>query len=138
MGTLVVVVQCHLVMNRCSGYNCMKTFYRREGPFAEYGEDARYMLITCGGCCGAQIAAKLEDLQHHLQRNGEEKDNVVIHLASCICTDNYHRPPCPHLDYIQAIIKRKGFTNVVLGSYISKISTAKREAGIYAPIPEVK
>ncbi len=130
MSKLVVIVQCHLIMSRCSGYNCMNSFYKREGKFAEYEADTRYMSFTCGGCCGAQLAAKLEDLFRHLKQCGESKDNVIIHLASCVCSDNYHRPPCPHLDYLQDIIKRKGY-NVVLGSYISKVATAKREKGIY-------
>ena len=34
MGKLVIVVQCHLIMNRCSGYNCMNFFYQKQGPFA--------------------------------------------------------------------------------------------------------
>ncbi len=130
MGKLVVVVQCHLIMNRCSGYNCMNFFYQKQGPFAVYDENARYMPITCGGCCGAELAGKLEDLTHHLQRSQEAKEDVVVHLASCICSDNYHRPPCPHLDYLKKIVEKKGYP-VVLGSYISKGATKKREAGVY-------
>lgn len=33
MGKLVVVVQCHLIMNRCSGYNCMNFFYQKQRVF---------------------------------------------------------------------------------------------------------
>lgn len=130
MSKLVVIVQCHLVMSRCSGYNCMNAFYKREGKFSEYDADTRYMTFTCGGCCGAQLAAKLEQLLHRLRSNGERKEDVIIHLASCVCSDNYHRPPCPHLDYLQAIVERKGY-NLALGSYISKTTSAKREQGIY-------
>lgn len=130
MSKLVVIVQCHLVMSRCSGYNCMNSFYKREGKFSGYEDDTRYMTFTCGGCCGAQLAAKLENLLHQLKRNGEKKEDVVIHLASCVCSDNYHRPPCPHLDYLQAIIARKGY-KVVLGTYISKTASEKRGKGMY-------
>lgn len=130
MSKLVVIVQCDLIMSRCSGYNCMSAFYKREGSFAGYADDTQYMAFTCGGCCGAQLAAKLENLLHHLQRSGEKKDSVTVHLASCICSDNYHRPPCPHLEYLQKIIERKGY-KVILGSYISKTASAKREKGIY-------
>ena len=104
MSKLVVVIQCHLVMNRCSGYPCMDAFYKREGAFASYEEDVRYMPVTCGGCCGAEVAAKLENLTKHLN--------------------------CPHLDYMRQIAERKGYS-VVLGSYISNAATKKREAGIY-------
>lgn len=101
MSKLVVVIQCHLVMNRCSGYPCMDAFYKREGAFASYEEDVRYMPVTCGGCCGAEVAAKLENLTKHLKRRGERKEDVVVHFASCVCSDNSHRPPCPHLDYMR-------------------------------------
>lgn len=130
MSKLVVVIQCHLVMNRCSGYPCMDAFYKREGAFASYEEDVRYMPVTCGGCCGAEVAAKLENLTKHLKRRGERKEDVVIHFASCVCSDNYHRPPCPHLDYMRQIAERKGYSSV-LGSYISNTAAKKREAGIY-------
>lgn len=130
MSKLIIVVQCHLVMNRCSGYNCMNAFYKREGTFSAYGSDTRYMLITCGGCCGAQLAAKFEDVTHHLRRSGENKDDVVVHFASCVCSDNYHRPPCPHLQYLKDIMVRKEYP-VVLGSYISKKTSGKRQTGEY-------
>ncbi len=131
MGKLIVVIQCHLVTNRCSGYNCMRAFYRRGGAFQPYGGEDRYLLMTCGGCCGAEIAAKLEDLAKHNRCSGDN-DEIIVHLASCVCSDNYHRPPCPHLEYIVSLIKRKGYS-VVLGSYISKKTSSKRQAGIYRP-----
>lgn len=130
MSRLVVVVQCQLVLNRCSGYPCMNAFYQREGTFSSYEEDVRYMPSACGGCCGAELAAKLENLTKHLARHGEKKEDVVVHFASCVCSDNYHRPPCPHLDYMRQIAERKGYS-VVLGSYISKGAAKKREQGIY-------
>lgn len=130
MGKLVVIVQCHIVTQRCCGYACMKSFYDRTGKFEGYPEDTRYMTFTCGGCSGAGLAAKLENLLRRVKRAKESKDDVVIHLASCVCSDNYHRPPCPHLDYIKAIIERKGYP-LVLGSYISQNTSKKREAGIY-------
>lgn len=130
MDTLVVIIQCDLVMNRCSGYNCMKSFYLKYKPFQFYDNSDRYMMMTCGGCCGAKIAAKLEDLSHHLSRDQVNKSNIIVYLASCICSDNYHRPPCPHLQYIKDIINRKGYP-VILGTYISKITTQKRKNGEY-------
>lgn len=130
MSRLVVIIQCDIVSKRCAGYGCMKSFYDRTGPFAAYDDQTRYMTLTCGGCCGAGIAAKLEDLNHKLKRYGENKDDVVIHLASCICSDNYHRPPCPFRNYIKTIVQRKGFP-VVLGSYLLKGAEKKRQEGVY-------
>lgn len=115
---------------KCIGYACMKSFYNREGKFSDYGDDTNYMTITCGGCCGASLSGKIEDLNRKLRRWGDDSKDVVFHLASCIVSDNYHRPPCPHKDYIRSIIERKGYP-VVAGSYISKTAAKKREAGIY-------
>ena len=130
MSKLVVVIQCDIVCKRCAGFGCMKTFFDRTGPFEGYPEDTRYMPMTCGGCCGAGVAGKLEDLNHKLARYKENKEDVVVHLASCMVSDNYHRPPCPFRKYIKDIVERKGYP-VVLGSYLSKGAQKKRDAGIY-------
>ncbi len=59
-----------------------------------------------------------------------EKSEIVIHLASCIVTDNGHYPPCPHIDYIEKILKRKGL-KVRKGTYRSKTAQRKRDEGLY-------
>lgn len=128
---LVVVVQCAKSMQRCSGYNCMRQFYAREGKFAPYAPDARYLMFDCGGCCGKGLTAKMENLCRKLAKFGEYvKQDVRVHLASCIVSDNHHMPPCPFKNYIQDIIERRGFS-VVLGSYISKKTEEKRQTGQY-------
>ena len=63
MSKLVVIVQCELVTRRCSGYNCMKAFTQRSGKMEGYPEDTRYMAVNCGGCCGAGIDVKIENLE---------------------------------------------------------------------------
>ena len=63
MSKLVVIVQCELVTRRCSGYNCMKAFTQRSGKMKGYPEDTRYMAVNCGGCCGAGIDVKIENLE---------------------------------------------------------------------------
>lgn len=130
MSKIVAVVQCELVCQKCPGVPCMKAFYDREGAFEGYPEDTKYISFTCGGCCGMGLASKLENFTHKLKRYGWEKEDVTIHLASCIVSDNYHNPPCPHKDYLKSIIERKGY-NYKIGSYLSKGAQAKREAGIY-------
>ena len=128
----VLIIQCDIARQRCSGFACTDSFYNRAGFFKDcgYAHGVRYIALTCGGCCGAEVAAKLENLTKHLKRRGERKEDVIVHFASCVCSDNYHRPPCPHLDYMRQIAERKGYS-VVLGSYISNAATKKREAGIY-------
>ena len=46
-------------------------------------------------------------------------------------TDNYHHDRCPHLDYIKALVLKKGFKNIVEGTFQSENATKKRAAGIY-------
>ena len=60
----IVIVQCHLVKQRCSGYSCEKAFHERTGGFSGYSPDRRYrmMNLTCGGCCGRPVHRKLADL----------------------------------------------------------------------------
>lgn len=130
MSKLVVVIQCEQVQKRCCGYNCTHAFYSKEGKFTQYPEDTHYMSFTCGGCCGAGLSVKLENLKKRLKRFKEDDQEVIIHLATCIVSDNYHKSPCPHLDYIMNLLVKKGFT-VVKGTYISQTASKKREAGIY-------
>lgn len=128
---LVVIIQCEDVVKRCSGFWCMNDFYERTGKFTDYPEDTRYMTMTCGGCCGNLLTPKLENLGMRLRKANMNKDDVVIHFASCVCSDNSHRLPCPFMNRMKALLQRKGFNNIVLGSHISKKAQEKRDAGIY-------
>ena len=128
---LVVIIQCEDVVKRCSGFFCMNDFYEKIGKFENYSPETRYMTITCGGCCGNLLTLKLENLGMRLKKAGLDKNDVVVHFASCICSDNSHRQPCPFMNRMKTLLKRKGFNNIVLGSHISKKAEAKRQAGIY-------
>ncbi len=128
---LVVIIQCEDVVKRCSGFLCMNDFYGRTGKFTGYPEGVRYMTMTCGGCCANLLTPKLENLGMRLQKAGMNKDDVAVHFASCVCSDNAHRQPCPFMNRMKALLQRKGFNNIVLGSHISKKAEAKRQAGIY-------
>lgn len=130
MAQLVIIIQCDIVSKRCSGFMCMKTFYDRSDSFADYPPDTQYITFTCGGCCGAGVAGKLEEVQRKIKRHNMKFDSVTIHLASCIVSENYHRMACPFKEYIKKICERKGY-KVVKGSYISAKTEAKRESGEY-------
>ena len=131
MPELVVIIQCEDVVKRCSGFLCMNDFYSRLGKFTDYPEEMRYMTITCGGCCANLLTAKLENLGMRLRKAGMTKDDVVIHFASCVCSDNSHRQPCPFMGRMRNLLERKGFTNIVLGTHISQKAEEKRKARIY-------
>ncbi len=131
MSKLVVIVQCDNVTKRCSGIWCMTDFYDKIGAFEVYEDDTRYMSMTCGGCCGNLVAAKFENLKQKMVKKNIRKEDIVVHLASCIVSDNSHRTPCPFRMDMKKILERKGFT-VKFGTHISKTAQARRDAGIYA------
>lgn len=129
---LVVIVQCEFASKRCSGHACMRSFYERTGTFQNYLSTTMYLSLTCGGCCGKGLVAKLEHLtKMNLKKWQLQRNQVAIHLASCICKDNYHADVCPHLDYIKNILYKKGYENLIEGSYLSDTATKKRNLGIY-------
>ncbi len=130
----IVIVQCHIVTERCSGYFCEKAFNERSGLFSSYPSDRAYrtLYITCGGCCGRAVHRKLLDLITTIRKKENvDKDQIVVHLSSCITKDNFHGPICPHLDYLKTMIHGKLGLDIVDGTYISKRSEKLRKAGIY-------
>ena len=131
----IVIVQCHIVKERCSGYFCEKAFNERTGGFAIYPKDKTYrtLYLTCGGCCGRALHRKLSNLIHKIKKKEEiEKDRIVVHLSSCITKDNYHAPPCPHIDYIKTLICDRLGLDLVDGSRISELTDKRRSEGRYA------
>lgn len=128
----VIIIQCEIAQKRCSGFACTEAFYNKNTPFQNYNEKVRYISFTCGGCCGKTIASKLEHFSKKLlKKTSIKKEETAVHLSSCMVTDNYHYTPCPHLDYIKNIIIKKGFKNIIEGSYLSSNAAEKRKAGIY-------
>ena len=106
----LVIVQCHIVKEKCPGYLCEKAYNDRTGGFASYpAGDIRKINLTCGGCCGRALHRKLSLLLRTLaKRDNITKNQVIVQLSSCITQDNYHGPPCPHIDYLTTLIDRLG------------------------------
>ena len=132
---IIVIVQCHIVKERCSGYFCEHHFNERIGAFARYPKDKslRIITLTCGGCCGRAVHRKLSHLVKCLKREEKiDKSQIMVHLASCIAFDNYHAPVCPHKKYLKTLIQDKLGLELVEGSKISKTSESKRKKGIYS------
>ncbi|HEY3425561.1 MAG TPA: CGGC domain-containing protein [Negativicutes bacterium] len=128
----IVIIQCDIAHRRCSGFACTNAFYNRDEVFKNYNDSTRYISFTCGGCCGKGIAAKLEHFSKKLHtKNNINKDEVVVHLSSCMVNDTYHYDRCPHADYIKSIVLKKGYKNIIEGSYISGNAKKKREEGKY-------
>lgn len=129
----LVIVQCEIVKQRCPGYLCEKAFTERTGGFADYPKDKQFRVIslTCGGCCGRALHRTLTLLKRSLKKHeGIEKDQIIVQLSSCISKDNYHAPPCPHKDYIKALIEKIGL-DYRQDTVISSKSEHRREEGIY-------
>ncbi len=130
----IAIVQCHIVKERCSGYNCERAFTERSGGFAAYPKDKAYrkLSLTCGGCCGRAVQRKLSNLTRRIKKKeGIEKDRIVVQLASCLTKDNFHSSPCPHLDYIKCLIAKLGL-DVWEDTFIDEKSEKRRKEGLYS------
>jgi predicted metal-binding protein len=129
----VVIVQCHIVKERCSGYNCERAFHERTGGFAAYPKDKTYRMLnmTCGGCCGRAVQRKLSNLIRRIKKNENiDEDRIVVQLSSCMTRDNFHSSPCPHLDYLKGLIARLGL-DVREDTFIDEKSEKRRKEGLY-------
>jgi predicted metal-binding protein len=132
----IVVVQCDIVKERCSGYFCEKSFHERTGGFSEYPKETEYrtLYLTCGGCCGRALHRKLHHLTTRIrQKEGIGKERIIVQLSSCITTDNFHGPPCPHLDYLKVLLHKSGL-DYLERTQISQKSATRREQGIYKKV----
>jgi len=130
----VVIVQCHIVKERCSGYSCEKAFLDRSGGFEAYPKDKAYRMLnmTCGGCCGRGVQRKLTNLIRRLKKGeGMGKDRIVVQLASCLTKDNYHSTGCPSLDYLKGVIAKTGL-DIREDTVINDLSEKRRAEGVYA------
>ena len=133
MTKLVAIVQCHLVLQRCPGYFCDRAFVNRTCGFAgvELADGVRKVSMSCGGCCGRALHRKLTLLKREAAKaDGIKPEEILVKLASCISKDNYHGPPCPHLDYLKALVQKTGLP-FSCDTSISKKATEKRAAGVY-------
>ncbi|WP_051986451.1 CGGC domain-containing protein [Clostridium amazonitimonense] len=67
------------------------------------------------------IAIKLEHLSKKLRvKNNIGKDEVIIHLSSCMKKDNNHYDRCPHLDHIKNVLFKKGYENIIEGFFLAR------------------
>lgn len=132
---LIAIIQCDFAKERCSGFGCINSFTERIDGFARYPLEDNLMVVpfNCGGCPGRRISRVISNLVKRAEKKaGIKKDEIVVHLASCMVTDNGHYPPCPHVGYIEEILARKGM-RVKKGSYKSKTATRRRQEGLYKP-----
>ena len=132
---IIVVVQCHIAKEYCSGYFCEYCFTNRLGKFDLYPEDEnlRIITLTCGGCCGRATHRKLSDLIKRLKKQENiEKNKIVVHLSSCIAFDSYHGQVCPHKDYLKTIIQDKLGLELIEGTKISNLAEKRRKEGTYS------
>ncbi len=128
----LVVVQCHIVAERCSGYYCERAFHDRTGGFAACPADkpVRMVSVTCGGCCGRALQRKISNLLRCAGKDGIPKERVGVQFASCITKDNHHAPPCPHRGYLRKLVEKLGLDSFE-DTHISKTSQRRREEGLY-------
>lgn len=133
----IVIVQCDIVMEYCSGYYCEKAFHERIDGFADYPADRAYrtLYLTCGGCCGRGLQRKLINLLRKIKaKEGVERDRIVVHLSTCMTKDSYHGPKCPYLGYIKELIDRLHL-DVREDTKISAKAARRRDEGVYGDDP---
>ena len=129
----IMVVQCHIVKERCSGYFCEKAFHERAGGFARYPKDKaiRVNFMTCGGCCGKATLRKLRNLTKRAREKEDiPRERIAVQLSSCMTKDNYHSPRCPHIEYIKTLIGRAGL-DCFEDARISEKAERRRADGVY-------
>lgn len=130
----VIIIQCDHSRKKCSGFACTKSFYDKDGFFKDcnYDDDVKYMAFTCGGCNGAALDKQLEHFTKKLLAKTDlQKDEIAIHLSSCITTENHHHDRCLFINNLKETILNKGYTNLKYGTYMSQRSEEKRKKGIY-------
>ncbi len=128
---IVVIIQCAIALERCSGFNCSWAFHKKLNYFKDYHEDTMYVSFSCGGCPGRRISRLISNLRKGALKKGNiEKHNIVVHLTACVVNDNGHYPKCPFKDYMKAILLQKGF-KVIEGGYESCGSANKRKNNHY-------
>ena len=129
----IAVVQCQIVVERCSGFLCEKSFHDRSGGFKGLKENGGYRVsyLTCGGCCGRALQRKIYDLIITSKEYDEiNKDEILVQFSSCITNESYHGPKCPHLDYLVDLMKKLK-VDVSYGTHISDLSEERRKKGVY-------
>ena len=129
----IAVVQCQIVLERCSGFLCEKSFHDRSGGFEELEKDKEYRVVHlgCGGCCGRAVQRKIYDLIGTSNEYDKiNKDEILVKFSSCITKESYHGPKCPHLDYLVDLMKKLK-VDVSFDTHISDISEERRTKGVY-------
>jgi predicted metal-binding protein len=129
----VVVVQCDIVRQRCSGYHCEKAFHDRTGGFAAYPKNRpmRMLSVTCGGCCGKGLHRRLTHfLRRAAKMEGMEKGRVMVQFASCVTQDNFHSQRCLFVDYMKDLAARAGL-DVREDTHLDAKAESQRAVGVY-------
>ena len=129
----VAIVQCDIVMERCSGFLCEMALKERSGGFAAFPPEQplRHLMLTCGGCCGRALQRKLIHLCHQLEkREGIGRDKLVVQLSTCITKSSFHGPACPHLDYLKTLVERLHL-DLLEDTRIVGLSQERRDSGEY-------
>ena len=129
---LIGIIQCDFAKERCNGFACINSFTQRIDAFSRYPKEIEMMAVpfNCGGCPGRRIGRLVEDLIKRAKKAAIERDEIILHLASCMVTDNAHYPPCPHLNYIEKSLERKGI-QVKKGSYKGQTAQKRRDEGLH-------
>lgn len=90
---LIGIIQCDFAKERCSGFACINSFHERIDAFENYPDCEKIMVVpfNCGGCPERRIGRSVANLINRAKKKADiKKEEIVIHLASCMVTDNAH------------------------------------------------
>ena len=89
--------------------------------------------MTCGGCCGLATQRKIANLVKQIsKKEGVEKDRIAVHFSSCIAFESFHGPPCPHKDYLTALVRDTLGLELIEGTRINALTEKRRKEGKYS------
>ena len=122
----IAILACRNAEEVCAGVSCLQAFFRRDGSFASYGDDALELtaVLHCNGCRGVEDQGPFDQgefrplsqdvvMQKKLERL--EREGVdTVHLG--ICCWNREGEICPWAEEIQEEFRRRGMT-VVAGTH---------------------
>ena len=107
----IAILACRNAEEVCAGVSCLQAFFRRDGSFASYGDDALELtaVLHCNGCRGVEDQGPFDQgefrplsqdvgMQKKLERL--EREGVdTVHLG--ICCWNREGEICPWAEEIQ-------------------------------------
>lgn len=94
----VGIIRCRQTEDLCPSTACLKVAASGKGAFEELGPCEVIGIVSCGGCPGKQVVARVQML---VNRGAE-----AVALASCLFKGTPIGFPCPQAEKIKEVLVR--------------------------------